>query len=465
MPCVARTALPYSPAAAGKCYRPRDHEASLFFKIARDHFVGFERVYPERFQKRYGYYRPVIRSSIDKFLKCGDLKEGFARVRCKECGEEFFVAFSCRQRSCCPSCDKKRSLLLAYHLNEEVLAAVPHRQWVFTIPKRLRVYFRYDRSLLGGLCRAAYETVKDVFRLEIDGDSGVLGMVATIQTFGDLIHWHPHIHTIVAEGVFTASGHFVAIPDVWRHRAADIWRDKVLEFLLEAGRIDEETVGNMRSWRHSGFSVDNSVRIEAGDHVGMQRLTEYIARCPFSLTRIVSLTRDGKILYRASHPNCIPFPKTGDKDLARGIPRNYEIFDPVDFLAEVTQHIPDKGAHLIHYYGWYSNKSRGMQNPARITGNAMPGPDTSFKRKCRMTWAALIKAIYEVDPLTCPKCGGEMKIVSFITEAAVVQKILRHCRLWKEPLPIPIRPPPAIPPPLPETEPVLDYSFFQSTCA
>ena len=45
------------------------------------------------------------------------------------------------------------------------LADVPHRQWVFTIPKRLRVYFRYDRSLLGKLCRAAYDTLREVFKL------------------------------------------------------------------------------------------------------------------------------------------------------------------------------------------------------------------------------------------------------------------------------------------------------------
>ncbi|MBN1760640.1 MAG: transposase zinc-binding domain-containing protein [Chitinispirillaceae bacterium] len=52
----------------------------------------------------------MIRSSIDKFLKCGDVKQGFARVRCPDCGEEFFVAFSCRQRGCCPSCDQSRSV-------------------------------------------------------------------------------------------------------------------------------------------------------------------------------------------------------------------------------------------------------------------------------------------------------------------------------------------------------------------
>ena len=63
----------------GGFYRPRDHEASPFFKIVRDHFDEFEKVYTGRYQDRYGFWRPVIRSSIDKFLKCGDLKEGFAQ--------------------------------------------------------------------------------------------------------------------------------------------------------------------------------------------------------------------------------------------------------------------------------------------------------------------------------------------------------------------------------------------------
>jgi hypothetical protein len=52
----------------GKFYRPRNHETS-FFKVVHDHFDEFERVYPERFQAKYGYWRPVIRSSINKFLK------------------------------------------------------------------------------------------------------------------------------------------------------------------------------------------------------------------------------------------------------------------------------------------------------------------------------------------------------------------------------------------------------------
>jgi hypothetical protein len=215
------------------------------------------------------------------------------------------------------------------------------------------------------------------------------------------------------------------------------------------------------------------VRIEAGDKAGMQRLIEYVSRCPLSLSRMVSLTKDGdasksptgdKILYRASHANCLPFPISGDKTLMAGIPRNFEVFEPLDFLAAVTQHIPDKGDHTINYFGWYSNKTRGMQlkkMPGAQQAAGMDEPDTPYRRKLRMTWAALIKAVYEEDPLKCPKCGGQMKIVSFIEEPLVIEKILRHCKLWKEA-------PPRAPPKEPELEtyeePALDYGFFERTC-
>ena len=46
----------------------------------------------------------------------------------------------------------------------------------------------------------------------------------------------------------------------------------------------------------------------------------------------------------------------------------------------------------------------------------------------------LIKRVYEVDPLACPKCGGVMKVVTFIEppQAQVIEKILRHCGLWQD---------------------------------
>ena len=126
-------------APATKMYRPRNHEASPFYAQVRDHFDVFEQVYAERFQPQYGFWRPVIRTAIEKFFKCGDLQEGFARIRCPDCGKEFFVAFSCRQRCSYPFCDQKRALLLGQRLADEVLAQVPHWQWVLTMPKRLRI--------------------------------------------------------------------------------------------------------------------------------------------------------------------------------------------------------------------------------------------------------------------------------------------------------------------------------------
>ncbi|MBM3836270.1 MAG: hypothetical protein FJ403_24050, partial [Verrucomicrobia bacterium] len=67
--------------------------------------------------------------------------------------------------------------------------------------------------------------------------------------------------------------------------------------------------------------------------------------------------------WRNSFPKALTagrFPEPGDDELLAGPSRNFQVFDPLDFLAEVTQHIPDPGSHLVRYYGGYSNKTRGQ---------------------------------------------------------------------------------------------------------
>ena len=90
----------------------------------------------------------------------------------------------------------------------------------------------------------------------------------------------------------------------------------------------------------------------------------------------------------------------------------------------------------IRYYGWYSNKTRGQraQRQPAAAGTGIPARSPSA-REARKGWAALIKQVYEADPLCCPKCGSAMKIISFIEghQTAVIEKILRHCGLWEEP--------------------------------
>jgi hypothetical protein len=64
------------------------------------------------------------------------------------------------------------------NIAENVAVAVPHRQFIFTIPKRFRAYFRYDRDLLKHLSRPAWEAVRDVYRAVLDSDDVVPDMVA-----------------------------------------------------------------------------------------------------------------------------------------------------------------------------------------------------------------------------------------------------------------------------------------------
>ena len=135
---------------------------------------------------------------------------------------------------------------------------------------------------------------------------------------------------------------------------------------------------------------------------------------------------------------------------------------------DVKQHISDKGQHLTHYFGWYSNKGSGMhkksepvvaETPEAMSDGKDAG-DGALIKKQNMSWTALIKKVYEVDPMRCPGCGGEM-IISFIEKCqpAVVEKILRHCGLWKEAV---SRPPPAVR--VAEGEPSYDYSYFERVC-
>ncbi|MHC4886380.1 MAG: transposase, partial [Planctomycetota bacterium] len=118
----------------------------------------------------------------------------------------------------------------------------------------------------------------------------------------------------------------------------------------------------MRSWEHTGFGFDQSVYLAAGDHKGIERLVQYMVRCPFSLARLIKVTDEGAVIYKSEKAECRPFPDSQSSALRQGIRRNFQILPVLDFIAEFTQHIPIKGSHLVRYSGWYSNRSRGLRS-------------------------------------------------------------------------------------------------------
>ena len=87
-------------------------------------------------------------------------------------------------------------------------------------------------------------------------------------------------------------------------------------------------------------------------------------------------------------------------------------FDSLEWRAALVSHIPDRGGQTLRYYGAYSNVTRGRlkkegdEPEIHIIEDDSPGG-------LNRSWARLIQKIYEVDPLACSRCGGEMRIIAF----------------------------------------------------
>ena len=85
----------------------------------------------------YVFWRGFLDDVVARYLDCGVLESGFARVFCDRCTDEYLLPFSCKCRGNCPSCDAKRAAAFAAFLKDELLENVAHAQWVFTIPKMI----------------------------------------------------------------------------------------------------------------------------------------------------------------------------------------------------------------------------------------------------------------------------------------------------------------------------------------
>lgn len=142
-------------------YSRREPEKSALYQILYNYRDEFEQRYEELFEEWYGFLRGNVLDSFDAYLNCGILKHGCARAVCEECNHSELIAFSCKERVLCPSCSAKRSHIFAETLHEKILLPHPHKHFVFTIPKRLRLYFKYDRGLFKLLYQAAWKAWKD----------------------------------------------------------------------------------------------------------------------------------------------------------------------------------------------------------------------------------------------------------------------------------------------------------------
>jgi len=97
-----------------------------------------------------------VEGSFRRFLDCGIVERGFARVVCLSCRYEILVPFSCKTRGLCPSCDGRRMADGAAHLVDHVLAfGADYRQWTLSFPRWLRIRLLRDKALVSEVSSCA----------------------------------------------------------------------------------------------------------------------------------------------------------------------------------------------------------------------------------------------------------------------------------------------------------------------
>ncbi len=120
-----------------------------------------------------------VEAELRAYLRCGILSFGFARARCGTCARDFLVAFSCKGRGVCPSCNGRRMAQTAAHLVDHVIPPVPVRQWVSPVPKRLRWF------LARGAQPEAVAALTRIFISEVERLVHEAAGVALLPTAGD----------------------------------------------------------------------------------------------------------------------------------------------------------------------------------------------------------------------------------------------------------------------------------------
>jgi hypothetical protein len=378
----------------------------------------------------------------------------------------------------------------ASHLVDHVLPAdVPVRQWVLSVPHRLRYRLAYDHRLCRTVLQVFVRALRSAYRRQgrrqgLGG--GETGMVTSIQRFGGAVNAHLHFHTIVLDGLFvrepdgTLRFHAAALPtdgDVRRvvarvrrrlerlGLAAAASDDDDADPLAEespalaglsraailgraalgprAGRGPERIGADPEApWvdRHvplhahdGGFDLHAAVHVEADDRERLERLCQYLCRPPLGQGRLKKLL-DGRIAVVLQRP------------WADGT--THLVFTPMELLQRLVPLVPRPRINMLLYHGvlapnapWRREVVARAEPEAPAADSGPPAPPTHEEageaksartRPKYRAWSELMRRAFETDVLACPRCGGRMTVLATIEDPAVIHRILTHLGLSTE---------------------------------
>ncbi|HUH12199.1 MAG TPA: transposase zinc-binding domain-containing protein, partial [Longimicrobiales bacterium] len=199
-----RSDAPGLPPGSEAVYRRRRPTATPLYPLVQQHL--------ETFLARTAEADPLgegvagwVEEDFRAYLRCGILAHGFARLRCDGCATERLVAFSCKGRGVCPSCNTRRMVQVAAHLTDHVLPPLPVRQWVLSVPKRIRPFLPHDAALAGAVLGVLLRAIRGTLQRTSPGAprDASLGAVSFLHRFGSGLNPHFHFHLVVLDGVFS----------------------------------------------------------------------------------------------------------------------------------------------------------------------------------------------------------------------------------------------------------------------
>ena len=336
-------------------------------------------------------------------------------------------------------------------LVDELLPQVAYRQWVLTVPHRVRYLLARQPELVTLVLGCFLRVVQAHLRRQARRPAATSGAVTFVQRFGDALNLHVHFHALLPEGLWSEGDgglRFVPVEaptdDEVARVCATVGR-RVMRLLRRRGLLEGEeaqmdVLGSLqakavlaalvlhqpgeleaapkrRCAAQDGYSVHANTAIAANDRDGLERLCRYGARPSLSLERMRRLG-DGSIGYR----------------LKRDIGQTRElVLTPQELLGRLVTLVPPPRAHLVRYHGVFAPNARLRPQVVRVPRPPAEAPAATRKPRGRLDWAALLKRVFEVDVLACVRCPGRLRVLAFLTDRGVVKRILEHLGLPSSP--------------------------------
>lgn len=394
------------------CYYARKLQGDISIKdIFINYWSSFKTTYSDKLD------RPGLIDSIENFIGCHNFDNGFLYYECPSCGDFYMMGFSCHSRMC-PSCGKKYRDQRTAKISEKCLE-VPHRQFVFTIPQDLRIYFRkYRKPLLNIL----FKSVEKSFNALLEHHAPIaykkekrrFGFISFLHTFGRDMKWHPHIHVLIAERYLNNNGELKKYDffsfDFLRKTFQNILFHNIYSFYKQNCPKDETKkmyllLSNLKESYKNGYYVwgrkFNKKHTTTKD---ITTLTNYIARYashpPISERRISSFNMNENLVTWYYDPHEDDDVEDEEKKLGR----QYITEDVFEFMKKLIKHIPDKGFQQIRYYGFYSNKFNN-----KVTNKSLFSKNELKKMQYDTMWLVGLKKTFGYNPTLC-KCGTLMSL-------------------------------------------------------